>query len=227
MDHIYSSRINYSKIKLNNKLLILGCEGQAKVATDIAEAIGFQDISYEDPYRDADTFLDRKVFKSVKENYSQYFIVAIGNNFLRERVSNQFLVDNKKAQNINLIHPSSIISNRFSMGNGNIIMPLCVINSSTKIGDGVIINTKSSVDHDNHLMSFSSLAPGVTTGGNVSIGKRTAISIGTTIKHGVRIGSDVVVGASSLVMNDINNNLVSYGTPAKFIRKRSKEDDYL
>ena len=51
--------------------------------------------------------------------------MAIGNNFLRERVSNQFLVDNKKAQNINLIHPSSIISNRFSMGNGNIIMP-CV-----------------------------------------------------------------------------------------------------
>ena len=41
------------------------------------------------------------------------------------------------------------------------------------------------------------------------------------------IGSDVVVGASSLVMNDINNNLVSYGTPTKFIRKRSKEDDYL
>ena len=72
-----------------------------------------------------------------------------------------------------------------------------------------------SSDHNNHLMSFSSLASGVTTGGNLSIGKRTAISLGTTIKHGIRIGSDIVSGASALVMKDINNNLVSYGTPAK------------
>ena len=95
------------------------------------------------------------------------------------------------------------------------------------IADGVIINTKASVDHDNYLMRFSSLAPGVCTGGNVSIGQRSAISIGATIKHGIKIGHDVVVGANSLVINDIISNQVAYGTPAKLIRQRSRGDKYL
>ena len=76
-------------------------------------------------------------------------------------------------------------------------------------------------------MSFSSLAPGVCTSGNVSIGQRSAISIGTIIKHDIKIGHDVVVGANSLVMNDIESNQVAYGTPAKLIRQRLKGDKYL
>ena len=68
---------------------------------------------------------------------------------------------------------------------------------------------------------------GVCTGGNVSIGERSAISIGSTIKHGIKIGHDVVVGANSLVMDNIKSNQVVYGTPAKFVRKRSKGDKYL
>ena len=106
-------------------------------------------------------------------------------------------------------------------------MPNCVVNCFSKISDGVILNTNSSVDHDNNLNNFSSLAPRVTTGGNVYIGERSAISLGSCIKHGVKIGSDVVVGASSLVLNDIESNVISFGSPAKFVRKRVKGDKYL
>ena len=211
----------------DSELIILGCGGHSKVVTDVAEEIGFKNISYLDKFNKNREFLGRTIISYELENYTGYFFVAIGDNHKRELIFNEFQNKNKRSNPISLIHPSSTISKRCSIGKGTIVMPNCVINSCSDIAEGVIINTKASVDHDNYLMSFSSLAPGVCTGGNVSIGKRSAISIGATIKHGIKIGYDVVVGANSLVMNDIENNQVAYGTPAKFIRKRSKGDKYL
>ena len=211
----------------NSQLLIIGCGGHSKVVTDVAEEVGFKNISYLDTFSTRSEFLGRKIINNDLENYTGYFFVAIGDNYRRESVFIEFQNKNKRSNPVSLIHPSSIISQRCSIGKGTIVMPNCVINSCSDISDGVIINTKASVDHDNNIMSFSSLAPGVCTGGNVSIGKRSAISIGSTITHGINISHDVVVGANSLVMNDIKSNQVNYGTPAKLIRKRSKGDKYL
>jgi len=211
----------------NKRLLILGCEGHSKVVTDIAHSVGFNDIIYEDPNSISNFFLGGKVFKSINEKFTGYFFVAIGDNFKREKVTEAFSNSNHKSRNISLIHPSSIISPRSLIGEGTVIMPLCVVNSCTEIGTGVIINTRSSIDHDNCLKNYSSIAPGVTTSGNVTVGERTFISIGTSVKHNINIGNDVVVGASSLVLKNISNNEVFYGSPAKFIRKRNKGEKYL
>ena len=227
MNNLDSLRATKSSYDIKRKLMILGCEGHSKVATDIAESVGFHNICYEDPYRENNTFLNRKVYKSIKENYKDYYFVAIGDNFLREKVSRQFSIDNKEAELLSLIHPSSIISSKCSIGIGTIIMPLCAINSYSKLGNGVIINTNSIIEHDAHLMDFSSLAPGVTIGGYVSIGKRSAVSIGASVIHNINIGNDVVVGASSLVMKDIGDNQVAYGLPAKCIRERKAGEKYL
>lgn len=211
----------------DSELLILGCGGHSKVVTDIAEEIGFKNISFLDKFYKSREFLGRTVISDELENFSGYFFVAIGDNYLRESVFIEFKNKNKRSKLISLIHPSSTISKKCTIGKGTIVMPNCVVNSCSDISDGVIINTNSSVDHDNFLKSFSSIAPGVCTGGNVSIGKRSAISIGSTIKHGIKIGHDVVVGANSLVMDNIKSNQVVYGTPAKFVRKRLKGDKYL
>jgi acetyltransferase-like isoleucine patch superfamily enzyme len=106
-------------------------------------------------------------------------------------------------------------------------MPLCVINGESLIGDGVIVNTRSSVDHHSVLMNFSSIAPGVTLGGRVKIGERSAISIGTYVRNSINIGSDTVVGVGSVVLHDIPSNTVAYGIPAKTIRSRSRGEKYL
>ena len=212
---------------LNKKLIIIGCGGHSKVVSDIAVALGFQNIIYLDKDKKRDLFLGKKIYHKISENFQDYFFVAIGDNFIREQLYNDFQKKNKSAESINLIHPSSFISSNTSIGFGNVIMPLCVINSNTKIKNGTIINSKSSVDHDNNIMSFASLAPGVITGGNVSIGERSAICIGSVIKNDIRIESDVVVGASSMVNKNLGKNIVVFGTPAKFVRTRAKGDKYL
>ena len=64
-------------------------------------------------------------------------------------------------------------------------------------------------------------------GGNVKIGKFSAISLGANIMHNIEIGEHSVVGAGSLVNENINDLSVCYGVPAKFIRSRKIGEKYL
>ena len=217
-------------IKKNPKsdyLLIVGCGGHSKVVTDTAESQGYSNINYLNIFGEDDRFLGRRVIHNYPSGYEGVFFVAIGDNCVRQRVKEEFLTRNPSAKLVSLIHPTSVISKSSYIGKGVAIMPLCVINHSTEIGDGVIINTRSSVDHDSTLQDFSSVAPGVTMGGNVKVGERSVVSIGATIKHGVTIGKDVVIGANSLVLSDIEDSCVAYGTPAKKIRDRAQGNKYL
>ena len=208
-------------------LLIIGCGGHSKVVSDIAESQGYSNISYLNTFGGDDRFLGREVLHYEPLGYEDAFFVAIGDNRVRQRVTAEFLEKNPRAKQPSLIHPTSVISKYSSIGTGVVIMPLCVINHSTEIGDGVIINTRSSVDHDSNLRDFSSIAPGVSMGGNVWIGERSAVSIGATIKHGVKIGRDVLIGANSLVLSDVEDSSVAYGLPAKNIRNRTQGEKYL
>ena len=211
----------------NEQLLIIGCGDHSKVVTEIAEALGVKNIQYLDQLKTINNFLGRKTYTKINENFIGNFIVAIGDNFLREKVYLDFINKYKAATPINLFHPKSIVSPRCKFGQGNVIISNSTVNSSSKIGNGVIINTSSSVDHDCYLKDFCSLAPGVNIGGNVVIGKRTFISIGAKIMHGINIGNDNVIGGCSFVNKDIEDNCVCYGVPSKVIRKRNSNEKYL
>lgn len=204
----------------NKKLLIIGCGGHSKVATDIAELSGYDDIQFLETNKSSKvSFMGRKVNKYV-ENWKDPFFVAIGDNFLRQDNFRRFAIDNKLAKAVSLFHPMSSISKYAEIMPGSLFLPFAVVNACVKIGYGVIVNTSSVVEHDNILNEFCSLAPGVKTGGNVEVGCRTAISLGCSISPGVKIGKDNIIGANSFVKNDTRDNSIYYGIPAKFISMR-------
>ena len=158
---------------------------------------------------------------------SYSFGIAIGDNATRERIHNDLVSHYGELHFPPLIHASATISMFSNIDEGTVVMPNAVIGPNSAIGRFCIINTQASIDHDSEMMDFASLAPAATTGGTVLIGSRSAVSIGATIKHGVKIGSDSVVGANSYLNRDLVNNKIAYGTPAKPIRNRSIGDPYL
>ena len=210
-----------------NKILIIGCGGHSKVVTEIAELLGYENIEYletNNPFKTS--FLGRKVNSEVN-NWKDDFFVAIGDNFKREEIFNKFFRNNNLSNPISLIHPKSSISKNSIIEKGSLLLPFTVVNPYSIVKSGVILNTNSIVEHDCMIEQFSSLAPGVKLGGKVKIGKRTAVSLGSAIAQGVNIGDDNLIGAQSFVKNDIGNNNVYYGIPAKFVRKREKGETYL
>ena len=218
------------------KIIVIGSSGHAKVIIDIIERekkyeiaglidrfrnIGEETLGYKILGKEED-LPDLFVAYSLKGG-----IVAIGDNFVRSKVVNIIINLCPNFVFVNAIHPRANIAKDVSIGEGTVIMAGVTINPSAFIGKHCILNTNSSLDHDSKMADFSSLAPNVTTGGNINIGLFTAISIGTAIINKLSIGNHTVIGAGSTVLKDIESCKVAYGTPAKVIRNRKPGEKYL
>lgn|SRR3989338_4398637 len=219
-------------------VLIVGSSGHSKVIIDIFEKEGkYKILGLLDAYRNIgeETLSlgynvigkEENLPELLLENPNCKIFIAIGDNWIRQKVMNKIVDIIPTIDFATTIHPSAQIGKNVRIGNGVAIMAGAIINSETSIGNFTIINTKASIDHDSKMFEFSSLAPNVTTGGNVSIGEFSAISIGATIKHGISIGKHSIIGAGALLLKNCGDNLIMYGVPAKEIRKREIGEKYL
>ncbi|WP_019668811.1 acetyltransferase [Eudoraea adriatica] len=154
-------------------------------------------------------------------------IVAVGDNWSRSILVKKITKIVPDFNFISSIHPNTVIGNNVTIGSGVVIMPGVIINSNSTIGNHCILNTLSSLDHDGNMHEFSSLAPGVCTGGNFELGGYSAICLGAQIIENIKIGEHTVVGAGALVLNNLGSHLLSYGSPSKIIRNRSIGESYL
>lgn len=219
-------------LKKQSPLIIFGAGGHAVSIANIALSNGYTINYFIDSSKKRTDLLGVKVLGSLSQikkfNPLKFdFAIAIGDNDRREKF---FLKINKLYPNLNfpiLIHPSAVVSTFSIIGNGSVIMPNAIIGPNSKIGRFCIINTQSSIDHDSIMENFSSIAPGVVTGGNVQIGARSAISIGAIIKNGLKIGKDCILGANSYLHENLPNNQIAFGSPAKKIRGRERGESYL
>jgi acetyltransferase-like isoleucine patch superfamily enzyme len=53
-------------------------------------------------------------------------------------------------------------------------------------------------------------------------GESSFIGIGTTIIQGIKIGKNVNIGAGSVVIKDIPDNVIAVGNSAKIIKSKNK-----
>jgi UDP-3-O-[3-hydroxymyristoyl] glucosamine N-acyltransferase len=116
------------------------------------------------------------------------------------------------------IHPSAVVDDTATMGEGVSIGPLAVIEADAVIGDGVIIGSHCAVGARARIGAGSKLAPHVTLGFDCSIGQRCILHSGVVIGAdgfgfapnkgrwekieqlgAVRIGNDVELGANTCV----------------------------
>lgn len=211
-------------------IIIIGAGGHAVSVANVALSAGYTIQHFVDKNKKGLHLLGFSIIGDIAElnKLDDFcFAIAVGDNAVRERIYNELTAAHSNLAFPPLIHASATISFYTSIGQGTVVMPHAVIGPNSKVGEFCLINTQASIDHDCVMQDFSSLAPAAATGGTVHIGIRSAVSIGATIKHGVRIGNDSVVGANSYLNKDLPDNQIAYGTPAKQIRPRNIGDAYL
>jgi sugar O-acyltransferase (sialic acid O-acetyltransferase NeuD family) len=215
---------------MKEKIAIFGIGGHAKVIYDIVvkenkyEVGGF--FSLESTLKN---FLGVAHFSQTEFLGSPFKkgIIAIGDNWTRGRLAKELQAIKSDFQFVSAIHPSSVVAATATVASGTVIMANVVVNPGCKIGEHVILNTSSSVDHDCEISSLASLGPGCVLGGNVDIGECSAISLGAKIIHGKSIGRNTVIGAGSLVLENIPDGVVAFGAPCKVQKQREASEKYL
>ena len=215
---------------MSSSIVIVGTGGHAISVSNVALSCGMSVIAYVDDNKAGGKVLGTPIItkqQCVEAHPTENLVIAIGDNSVRECVYNEYKTELPNSKFPSLIHKSAVIGIKSKIGNGTVVMPQVNVGPNSTVGELCILNTSSTIDHDCQMQSYSSIAPGVITGGIVKIGIRSAVSIAVVIKHGIVIGDDVVIGANSYVNKDLGNNLVAYGTPCKFIRNRMKGDAYL
>jgi sugar O-acyltransferase (sialic acid O-acetyltransferase NeuD family) len=217
-------------------ILLYGASEHGKYTADIIEKEGkYRIIGFVD---DSITFAKRLYGYSVLgggndlliyvKRYNIYGgIVTIGDNFVRYKVVKHIKSVIPNFRFVKAVHPFTSIARDVRIGDGSVLMAGVIINSSSNVGKHCFLATKASLDHDGWMDDFSSLAPGVTTGGNVRIGEFSTVSIGANVKHGITIGKHTVIGAGATVVKNISSYVVAYGTPCRTVRERKKGEKYL
>ena len=94
-------------------------------------------------------------------------------------------------------------------------------------GIGTVIHYRAKIGKNCIVMS------GVTLGGTNHrqevplVGDNVLIGTGAKLIGSVKIGNNVVIGANAVVIDDIPDNCLAVGAPAKIIKKNINIKDYL
>ena len=102
----------------------------------------------------------------------------------------------------------------------------CIIldNAKVKIGDNCLLAPNVSIFTAGHTLHPDARALGYEYGIEVTIGDNVWIGGNTVICPGVHIGSNVVIGAGSVVTSDIPDWSLAMGNPCRVIRQITEED---
>ncbi|MHA0856213.1 acetyltransferase [Paenibacillus sp. CMAA1364] len=203
--------------------IVYGAGGHAKVVLDILRSCDEQVYGIMDDYcQDIhwNGLPNLGTSAHVSQILIQYpeslFIVAIGDNDVRERIVAQL-----KCVGVNFgkaIHRSAILGSNVSIGEGTVVMPNVVINADAYIEEHAIINTAATIDHDCFIESFAHISPGVHMAGGVKIGRSSHVGIGACLIPCVRVGAHTTIGAASCVIRDVPSHVIAVGCPAQVIK---------
>lgn len=119
------------------------------------------------------------------------------------------------------IHSSVIVASGAQIGCGSIICPNAVISTSTNLGRLVTVNLATTVDHDATVGDFSSLMNQVDITGWARIGESVFVGSHATVLPQVRVGNEAVIGAGSVVRNDVLPSTTVAGVPARNLRAKN------
>lgn len=214
------------------RIAIIGASGHGLVTLEAALAQGYEVAGFLDSFKPIGLEVlgyrvighPENLLSLMQEHLFTGGILAVSNNRTRTIVAEKVRKLAPDFEFITVVHPHAWVSPSAKIGAGTLVLTGAIVHACCQVGEHAIINTKVSLDHESKLGAFASLLPGVTTGGLVQIGDFSCVCAGSTLSHQVVIGRHTVVGAGSLVLRNLPDEVIAYGVPARVIRQRQPDE---
>ncbi|MDD2225267.1 MAG: NeuD/PglB/VioB family sugar acetyltransferase [Candidatus Shapirobacteria bacterium] len=214
-------------------LIILGGSGIGMIAASIAYELGYYKVlGFLNDYEPEGSMIGKykkipvigktnDIDKFLNDKDNVFFIAYVGlqnEEAVFKKITALKIPSNKFAT---LIHPTASIPKGFcQIGNGVLMAPLSQLSPDTTIEDNCILLPNSFVGHDSTLKQFAHIASNAVVGANVTVGRAVHIGTNATIREKVKIGDFSLVGSGAVVLNDVEENTIVVGNPAKLLRHK-------
>jgi sugar O-acyltransferase (sialic acid O-acetyltransferase NeuD family) len=209
--------------------VILGGGGHAQVLLDCIQASGMAKplaILDTDQSRWGQTLLGVSIMggddllPELKQRGVKYFVVGLGStgdNAPRKRLFELGLGNDLYPMTV--VHPSAFCSTWAKVAGGAQLLPGSIVNAGATLGANVIVNSGAIVEHDCCVSDHSHVGPGARLGANVHVKEKAHIGLGACVRQGLCIGQNSIVGVGAVVVNDVPDDVVVVGVPARILRR--------
>ena len=158
---------------------------------------------------------DYKVVGTIKDwepKEDEEFALALGSPALKRKIVS--VMKNKGAKFANVIHPTALLSEFASYGEGFIMFPYSKLSANSSVGDFVTL-LASPVGHDTVIGDYSVISGNCNIVRNVIIGKDVFLAAGVCIAQDVHVGDGAYLGLGSVILKDVPPGAKMFGNPAR------------
>lgn len=215
------------------KLIILGGRGIGMIAASVANDLGTYEVlgflndivpigTKVGKYNGYDILgVSSDVKKYLEDEDIFFFIGYVGMKNEKEVFEKITTLDIPRHRFATLIHPTAIVPHGFcSIGNGVLMAPLSQLSPDTTLEDNCILLANSFLGHDSTMKRFSHITANSVIGGNVTLGRGAHVGTNATIRENVTVGDFALVGSGAVVLNDVPENSIVIGNPAKILKNK-------
>jgi len=178
------------------------------------------DVSKEKTKYDAEVLRLIDLINEVDINDAE-FIIANGEPVVRKNIYEKLIQNNFKLGK--LVDDSTIVAETANIADGVIVTPMCSISSDAKLSKNSCINTMSIIGHDVVIGGNTVISSMVNMGGACTVGDNSYIGMGALVKEGIKIGSNSIIGMGSIVYNDVPDDVIALGNPARVVKKNTDQ----
>ena len=116
---------------------------------------------------------------------------------------------------ITVVDPLALVSAHVSMEFGCFVGPFCVLEPRVTLGSKCALLGNVYLAHDAVLSEYTVCANSVSIAGGVKVGRASYIGANASLREYTAIGNCTVIGAGSVVVEDIPNGETVIGNPAR------------
>jgi len=205
-------------LKITKKIAIIGAGGLAREVSSYLQAVGYEIVAFrETPRHSNEKVHGALVVEHENERLKNVpHVIALGDTVAKHNLLKQYY----QGYTFPALAPRNVyIGKNAKMRNGVFCCPGVILTCDCLLKDFAFINIQSIVAHDVSIGKYVTVNPNCSINGRVEIGDGAYLGSDVTVRDGVKIGEWAVVGMGSVVVDDVPDYVVAYGSPCRVVRK--------